>query len=1421
MSSRKVIDIANSLEFVSDYNTSGITGNNARISTSENGELYLYNGTVSQNSTTGTIVLYNGGLSINNTSDSESYTSGGAITIRGGGSIEKNFHIGSNLYVLDTISSGKLVTSDFTTGNINFTGNLYQNGSLYISSQWYSGTGGNLSYTDGNVGIGTTAPAFTLDVNGSIRSTNTISTNSTITTLNVTGLTAGNINFTGSLFQNGSLYISSQWLSGTGGNLSYTGGNVGIGTTAPNSTLDISGNLSISGSSNLSTISVNGSSNVLSIRNISASGNSAIQFQNNSGNSKLYIGFANANSSITNFVGTSYILSEGATSIKIAAGNLTAVPVIINANDNSVSITTTTDATDRYSGSLKVAGGAGIANSLYVGDDVHVNRDLYVNGAINGAAASSSTFAYLTLTATDDAMNLSTGSLITFGGITIQSTAEAQSVTNGGSFLTEGGASIGRTLYVGDKIITDLVTTTNLVVDTVTSGTIATSTVNLGICNMYSGSFTPSNNNTIAADVVGLAFNNVDVRSFTVTLTASITATSSLSETFVLEAVQIDSGWDFYTSSYGDSTDIAFSITNSGQIQYTTPNFPGFSNATFRYQVTAINKTGSYVYPGSASQSTLISNTIQILSTEDSDIGTNNGALYIMGGCTIDKTMYSNKISSGEIRVTSASIGSLSIGSNLSVAGTITTLNITTTNLVDTNVSVGTLNATNMNSSTLNLSIGMTAASAQITNSNVTTQTVGTSLVSNVSATTITAATLLNTNAVSTNISSATLNLSTGITAASAQITNSNVTTQTVGTSRITIALLALGNSNTLGNIFTTGGNVGIGTVNPTSKLHVLGDINVNDWGHRIGFAVNDGFVFMNKTIGNYAISWDITTDGAAAAHLSGWGGINFFTQTNHRMIIDRNGNVGIGTTSPTSRLYISDSTSNPFSLILDGTSKTTNNGIIINAATGYIPFINFLVNGSGPNIAATATQLQLTQSASHTTSINPNGGLVCINTTSALSSLNNSLNVPSIQVGNRSDRSWIINLGGSGTLDSRRAGLFYGDGTNMFIMNQEPGYMIFGTNNTDRMIITSAGFVGIGTNNPSSRLHVHNDLNSEHSVRISNPNTGSNGFSALRIGNSVNDAILFLNSSNRTDDGGANTFTIRNDAGPLRLQGGGAFNTLWLSTGGNIGIGTTNPSYGLHVASFGASGSIPGFAGWYNQYGWQNQTVGYNVGIYSQYFIMSGEGFVSVSDQRIKKDITDIDDSEALNLIRQIEPKRYRYIDEYKRGTHYVYGFIAQQVRSVLPYASGLVKDFIPSIMTPGTVMYDLETDISTVTLVDDKFHNLTSENIGSQIRFFDNANNQKDLILVEIVSTKVFRVKGELDTVNSTFVYGVYVEDFHTLNKDAVFTVALAALQEVDRELQNEKIQHNQTKEKLQNLTEVVENMMAKLRTKYPDEF
>jgi hypothetical protein len=75
------------------------------------------------------------------------------------------------------------------------------------------------------VGIGTTLPLFKLDV-------------------------SGDLNFTGTLNQNGSSFVASRWTSGTGDNIYRLNGNIGIGTTNPSEKLHVSGNILATGDIN-------------------------------------------------------------------------------------------------------------------------------------------------------------------------------------------------------------------------------------------------------------------------------------------------------------------------------------------------------------------------------------------------------------------------------------------------------------------------------------------------------------------------------------------------------------------------------------------------------------------------------------------------------------------------------------------------------------------------------------------------------------------------------------------------------------------------------------------------------------------------------------------------------------------------------------------------------------------------------------------------------------------------------------------------------------------------------------------------------------------------------------------------------------------------------------------------------------------
>ena len=133
-----------------------------------------------------------------------------------------------------------------------------------------------------------------------------------------------------------------------------------------------------------------------------------------------------------------------------------------------------------------------------------------------------------------------------------------------------------------------------------------------------------------------------------------------------------------------------------------------------------------------------------------------------------------------------------------------------------------------------------------------------------------------------------------------------------------------------------------------------------------------------------------------------------------------------------------------------------------------------------------------------------------------------------------------------SGGLDSR----IHNDGSGNFIFGT-------GTNSatpTERMRITSAGLLGIGTSSPSSRLHVKGDA-----------------YTALTLDGTAGGQVDFYRGGSRHaqifTDGADGDIVFRNNTVQERVRIDG--------TTGNVGIGLNNPSEQLSLYKSGASNAI------------------------------------------------------------------------------------------------------------------------------------------------------------------------------------------------------------------------------------------------------
>ena len=274
---------------------------------------------------------------------------------------------------------------------------------------------------------------------------------------------------------------------------------------------------------------------------------------------------------------------------------------------------------------------------------------------------------------------------------------------------------------------------------------------------------------------------------------------------------------------------------------------------------------------------------------------------------------------------------------------------------------------------------------------------------------------------------------------------------------------------------------------------------------------------------------------------------------------------------------------------------------------------------------------------------------------------------------------------------------------------------------------------------------------------------------------------------------------------------GGGGGSSPWTTSGSNIYRGSGQVNIGgstftrakLEVnGSYGSYLSFTYYA--YNTHGGNSSGVN-TYSIYANQRIACAE-FNAFSDSRIKKNVVDINDSSALDKIRLLEPKIYNYIDEKQRGASNVYGFIAQEVATVLPYAVTVSEGDIPNILTNSNVSVTSDSNVLELRL-DTTVEGLTLSNT-SVINIITDEDKELKCNVLSFSESNVITIEntGDFSNVTNAFIKGEQISDFHHLNKDAIWAVSTAALQEVDRQLQTEKV-------KVSTLETQVANLLARV--------
>ena len=110
-----------------------------------------------------------------------------------------------------------------------------------------------------------------------------------------------------------------------------------------------------------------------------------------------------------------------------------------------------------------------------------------------------------------------------------------------------------------------------------------------GLYDIAETSFSGANNQSSAANVTGFAFANANVRAFEALVSIYVNATTPLFESIRIHGIQKGSEWQISQSVVGDNSLVGLSITTSGQIQYTSSNYTGFTALTIKFRATALS----------------------------------------------------------------------------------------------------------------------------------------------------------------------------------------------------------------------------------------------------------------------------------------------------------------------------------------------------------------------------------------------------------------------------------------------------------------------------------------------------------------------------------------------------------------------------------------------------------------------------------------------------------------------------------------------------------------------------------------------------------------------------------------------------------------------------------------------------------------
>lgn len=626
--------------------------------------------------------------------------------------------------------------------------------------------------------------------------------------------------------------------------------------------------------------------------------------------------------------------------------------------------------------------------------------------------------------------------------------------------------------------------------------------------------------------------------------------------------------------------------------------------------------------------------------------------------------------------------------------------------------------------------------------------------------------------------------------------------------------------------IDSSNGNTGISVASPQAKL----DVGSSDGsgilvrsGNNSGGTANNQLTFgwAGLTQHRHALKTRHNAAGAAGNAIdfyvwkSGTDAVEAIG-TQHVMSLDGNANVGIGITSPTAKLHV----------MASGVSNPETNGLYVynqeaakdaivaarvNGTTGGNPFLSLGTSGAdgwsigldnkdnqslkfanAANNVATNTRMTLSKTGSLGIGVAPSAAKLDV--------LANDANGILIRGGNEGTGTTKaqIAFGYSNTAQYRHAIKTRHHSTDAN-WNGIDFYAWKPTDGADAMgsqyVMTAAGNgnVGIGVMNPLAKLHVL-------ATGAKNPNTNgiycrstaasADAIICARVSQTGGNPMLSLDVENA---GGWSIGVDNNDSRKLKIGTdwdtltGGTRVTIDRDTG-FVGIGMSSPIYPLQVKGSKTTPKTSGNGAKmdYDNYdnGWDSDRTA-PVSIMAEYAIASRTYFVchehfTFSDARLKNIIGRSNVQEDLATLMRLQVTDYQHIDKHIHGNAISKKVIAQEVEEVYPRAIKRSVETLPDIYAqPVGTSFDAATKELTLEMA--KAVDLQAGDI-VDIICSDEDGRQPFNVVRATGNTFTITTDKELENL---FVYGKQVNDFRTVDYDALFMLGISSIQALNMEV------------------------------------